>query len=240
MLLPNTIKTIIFDLDGTLRQQNPRNFDFFLNYVDSIGIQIDEEHKHRALQWEHYYFSCSNEIDIDGKRFINDSKGFWANYVWRRLIILGVNSLQAMELSPQISLYMKEVYSPLIEVPEDAPLLLASLQEKGYTLGIISNRERPYQKELEKLKLDSFFSFAIAAGEIQAYKPKEGIFQKGLELAGSTSAETVYIGDNYYSDVVGSKNIGITPILYDLHGLYPDADCVVVKSFSEIAKIFDC
>jgi putative hydrolase of the HAD superfamily len=49
--------------------------------------------------------------------------------------------------------------------------------------------------------------------------------------------ETIYIGDNYYADVVGARRAGLRPVLYDPQGVFPEADCAIIKSFDELNSI---
>jgi predicted HAD superfamily phosphohydrolase YqeG len=47
----------------------------------------------------------------------------------------------------------------------------------------------------------------------------------------------MYIGDNYFADIVGSRRAGLLPVLYDPISLFPDADCAIIKSLAEIPSL---
>lgn len=237
MFSANHIKAILFDLDGTLRHHLPSGGDVFVEHVRSSGLQISEEDRIRAEHWEHHYFANSLEIQADGKMFKEDQKGFWVNFTKRRLVALGLQSAQAMKLAPQASAYMEEFYKPKVHVPQDAYTLLTFLKEEGYILGMVSNREEPFQEELIKLKLDSYFKFALAGGEVNSYKPDSVIFEHALELAGTSAHETMYIGDNYFADILGSQRAGLRPVLYNPGSLFPEADCAVIRSFADLPDL---
>ncbi len=128
---------------------------------------------------------------------------------------LGVDVTEAIDLAPKVSDYMGEFYKPEVYVPEEAFALLTTLKESGYVLGVVSNREEPFLEELKNLKLDSYFHFTLAAGEVKSYKPEPLIFERALEIAGTSAPETMYIGDNYFADIVGSRRAGLMPVLYD-------------------------
>jgi putative hydrolase of the HAD superfamily len=134
---------------------------------------------------------------------------------------------------------MRQTYKPQVHVPEDARTLLQWLKESGYLLGMVSNRESPYQEEMQNMKLDCHFQFFLAGGEINSFKPDALIFERALELAGTSAQETMYIGDNYFADIVGSRRVGLTPVLYDPIRLFPKADCAVIKSFAELPKLLN-
>jgi HAD superfamily hydrolase (TIGR01549 family) len=231
------IKAILFDLDGTLFHHLPSSGEVFLEYVRSIGLHVSEEDRIRAEHWVHFYFAYSPEIQADIKMFKDDTEGFWVNFTQRRLAASGIHPAQAVELAPQVSAYMSETYKPETHVPEDARTLLKFLKESRYMLGMVSNRESPYQEEMQKRELDSYFQFFLAGGEVNSFKPDALIFKRALELAGTSAQETMYVGDNYFADILGSHRAGLTPVLYDPVSLFPEADCAVIKSFAEIPAL---
>ena len=230
------IKAILFDLDGTLRHHLPNGGEVFTDYVISLGLPIDSEDRLRAVRWEHYYFANSLEIQADNQK-IKDAEGFWFNYGRRRLIALGCPPKQAEELAPQISAYMRENHKPHVWVPEEARTLLALLKEAGYILGVVSNREERYEKQIEEMGIGEYFRFTLAGGEVNSFKPDAGIFQAALERSGTPAPETIYVGDNYFADVVGSRRAGLRPVLYDPIGLFPDAECAVIRSFNQLPSL---
>jgi HAD superfamily hydrolase (TIGR01549 family) len=227
------IKAILFDLDGTLRHHLPSGGGVFMEHLQSIGMKFSAEDDIRAVRWEHFYFANSPEIQTDKEEF-KDTDAFWVNFSARRLTALGLSQSQAVELAPQVSAHMQEFYKPEVHVPHEVPQVLGELKEKGYVLGVVSNRDEPYHEELKNLELDSFFKFSLAGGEVNSFKPEPRIFERGLELAGTSPHETMYIGDNYFADIVGSHRAGLTPVLYDPITVFPDAECAVIKSFDEL------
>jgi putative hydrolase of the HAD superfamily len=78
---------------------------------------------------------------------------------------------------------------------------------------------------------------ALFAGEAGLYKPHPGVFHYLLEKAGVPADEALYVGDNYYADVVGARQAGLQPVLFDLHDLFPEADCPVIQAHSQIYSL---
>ena len=87
------------------------------------------------------------------------------------------------------------------------------------------------------MELDCYFRFALAGGEVDAFKPDPRIFEHALERAGTSAAETIYVGDNYFADILGSSRAGLVPVLFDPAGLFPEADCAVIRSFHEFPAL---
>jgi FMN phosphatase YigB (HAD superfamily) len=42
------------------------------------------------------------------------------------------------------------------------------------------------------------------------------------------------VGDNYWADVVGARRAGVTPVLLDPQGLFPEADCLVLDELDDL------
>jgi putative hydrolase of the HAD superfamily len=235
----NGIKAVLFDMDGTLRESQPTGGEVFTEYALSIGLPITKHDRILAARWEHYYFASSPEIRQDFTRFGDDDKGFWQNFGKRRLIALGCSSQQAEELAPAFSDHMDKNYKPVDIIPEGALETLETLRHRGLLLGVVSNRDLPYHDRLKELGMSPYFSFSLAAGEVHSWKPSPGIFEYALKRAQTQAHETIYVGDNYFADVIGARNAGLHPILYDRLGIFDDPGCLVVTSLSQIPALLN-
>ena len=130
-----------------------------------------------------------------------------------------------------------ERYSPVDTLAQDAEKILAKLQQEGFRLGVISNRSNPFDEQLEELGIGTFFEYSLAAGTIDAWKPNPLIFQYALTKMNVKPEQAVYVGDNYFADVVGARNAGLKPILIDPVNLFPEANCTVIESISDLSVI---
>lgn len=99
------------------------------------------------------------------------------------------------------------------EVPySDAHSTLAALVDKGYKLGIIANQKLGTEERLESWGLRQYFEVIAASAEIGYAKPDKEIFEKALELAKCTAAESVMVGDRLDNDIIPAKAIGMKTI----------------------------
>ena len=233
----NNIKAIFFDLDGTLRHSVPTGGEVFTDYVKTLGLRVNEEAILRAMRWEHFYWASSQDLRNDLLAHSPDTENFWIEYSRRRLIALGASEEWAVEVAPRISTHMGEVYKPESIVPQDVRKSLSQQKESGYLLAVISNRDKPFQELLDDHGIGEYFDFSMAAGEVNVWKPEPGIFEHGLRRTNLSAQEVIYVGDNYYADVVGARAAGLQPVLYDPMGIFPEADCAVIKSFDELISI---
>ena len=99
------------------------------------------------------------------------------------------------------------------EVPySDAHSTLAALVDKGYKLGIIANQKLGTEERLESWGLRQYFEVIAASAEIRYAKPDKEIFEKALELAKCTAAESVMVGDRLDNDIIPAKAIGMKTV----------------------------
>ena len=233
-----TIRAIFYDLDGTLRMNVPNGWRAFADFAKEFGLHSSPEDRLRIARWEHYYFAESPEIQSDRVSF-TDSPSFWANYSRRQLAVLGASPEQASELAPKLHQRMTDAYRPVDIIPDDLVETLGTLKDQGYLLGVLSNRDESYSGYLAERGLGEFFSLAIFAGEAGLHKPDPGVFHYLLEKAGVSAEESIYVGDNYYADVVGAREAGMNPVLLDVNNLFDAPGCPVIQSHAQIISLIE-
>ena len=243
MIFPETpypyenTQAVLFDLDGTLRYNHPNANNMLFDYVVSLGALDSPENRQRTSRWAHYYWAHSPEIQEDVRVHSAGETDFWENYTVRKLQVFGCSETLARKLAPAVREYMSEHYQPQDCILPEAAEVLAALQSQGYVLGLITNRSAPVDAYLEEIALASYFELILAAGELQIFKPDPGIFTFALEKLGINPERTLYVGDNYYADVVGSQQAGIRPVLYDREGLFNGADCTTITRLDELLGV---
>jgi len=232
------IETIIFDLDGTLRHNVPSADTTQFNFAVKLGVVKQPGLQKMGARWAHYYWAQSSELREDIGKYGNDLPDeFWVWYSFRYLKALSVPEEQASVLAFPLFQAMKDGFNPESQVVPGAFKTLKTLKDSGFNIGLVSNRSRPCNDELEQLGLMPHLDFAYVAAEVDTWKPDPRIFNRALEITGSLPRRTIYVGDNYFADINGAKNAGIQPILIDPDGIFPYADCSVIQSLGELAEI---
>jgi len=90
---------------------------------------------------------------------------------------------------------------------------LELLRNTGLLLGVITNSfEKHLQLILSKLNMLHFFKCLVDGGDVKAFKPMKEPFIRVLDCLGTKSDETLFIGDEYYADIVGSTSVGMDAI----------------------------
>ena len=231
-----TFRAIFYDLDGTLRMNDPISWRAFADFVSTVGIAIAGVDVLRLARWEHSYFADSPLLRKDSLTFTSTAS-FWTNYGYRQLLELGVTPARAIELSPVVYQYMTDSYRPKDFIPEGLVETLGILKNQGYLLGVLSNRSESFSDYLAEQGLADFFSLAIYAKEAGAFKPDPAVFYYLLEKAGVSAENSIYVGDNYFADVVGARQAGLSPVLLDVNGLFDDPGCPVIQNHRQILAL---
>ena len=115
-------------------------------------------------------------------------------------------------------------------VPHGAPAddravkLFGRLKEIGYQCCLISNNQEPRVKMFnEKIKVDYVYN---------AHKPSTKNYKKAMEIMGTYTDNTLFIGDQLFTDVWGAKRSGIGNIL--VKPIHPREEVqIVLKRYLE-------
>ena len=68
-------------------------------------------------------------------------------------------------------------------------------------------------------------------------KPHREIFLRGLTALDCHPSCAVHVGDDYWADVVGAREIGIHPVLIDRDSEDVHADCATITRLGELAAL---
>jgi putative hydrolase of the HAD superfamily len=225
------VGTVFFDFDGTLVFHEPDSFDIIGQFCADIGQPLSPEAERKGRRMRHQYFVdpvIREELDgLSRERFYQH----FNRYLLEAVCVQGELEQLALELTDRFG-DVKLTY----HCPEAGCRTLTELRERGYSLGLITNRENVerFRELLEAMELGPYFDLILASGEVGVRKPEAGIFYAALDRTGAEAERTIYVGDNYWADVVGARNADITPVLYDPHGLFPEADCRILLSMDEL------
>lgn len=233
------IKAILFDLDGTLRHSQPPSEQTFFNISVEMGADGSKATWLDGLRWAHEYWAQSESMLSDLKNYSGLTRDFWINYARRHLIAYAIPESQADILAVEVYSRMEAQERAIDVVFPQTYETLSYLKKAGYILGIISNRTYPYLEQLESLRLTEYMSCTLAAGELGMWKPDPEIFYKALEILELGPEEALFVGDNYYTDIVGSRNAGIGSILLDPEGVFPEPGCDVICCISDLRNLID-
>ncbi|MBS1683195.1 MAG: HAD family hydrolase [Bacteroidetes bacterium] len=93
----------------------------------------------------------------------------------------------------------------------NANSVIKLLREHGKRIGLCSNWDHPIQPFLEQAGLPAFDGISVSA-EIGARKPNAKIFHDICSKLDVSPNEAVFIGDNWFADIIGAMRYGLLPV----------------------------
>ena len=124
-------------------------------------------------------------------------------------------------------------------VPDFVPAALQTLRGRGHRLVVVSNANGTVRESFSRLGLAGLVDLVVDSAEEGFEKPDRRLFDVALERAGAQAETTLHAGDFYFIDVVGARAAGLTPVLVDQGGLYPEADCARIRSIAELPDLVE-
>lgn len=220
------IKTVFFDLDGTLLDRDSSLQQFVSEQYDKFSDYLSHISRKKYIE-----------------RFIKlDCRGHvWKDRVYQSLITeFEISGLSWQKLLDDYETNFRFYCVAFPNLKETLTLL----KKQGYLLGIITNGRGVFQsRSIEGLGIKSYFD-TILISEIEGVrKPQAEIFQRALQRLDALAEEGIYVGDHPEVDIMGAKNAGLKTIWKrnTVWGKSSDAD-TIIDDLSEIAialKQFD-
>ena len=103
----------------------------------------------------------------------------------------------------------EEAQPHCIRAFEDVVPLLDTLDAAGIPYGAVSNNVHDYQRaKLDRAGLDRI-GVLVGIDTVKAAKPHPEIFWEGCRQLGTAPSQTLYVGDNFLVDGVGSIKAGM-------------------------------
>lgn len=124
-------------------------------------------------------------------------------------------------------------------MPDDVLPSLRAMRALELQLVVVSNANGTLEALAGRLGLTECVSCVLDSFMEKVEKPDPRFFEIALARSGARRESTIHVGDLYEVDVVGARVAGITPVLLDAAGLYPDADCDRVRSLGDLVSLLD-
>jgi putative hydrolase of the HAD superfamily len=182
------IKSVIFDLDGTLLDRDASIEQF-------VSVQYDRLTEHFSHIPKNDYIAKFIELDCHGH--------VWKDQVYQAL----VSEFVIEEMSWQSLLEDYEMQFQYHCVPfQFLTEMLNELKQQGYLLGIITNGRSQFQaRAIDGLGIREYFDAILISETEQVRKPQIEIFQRALDRLGVSALDSVFVGDHPEADIVGAK-----------------------------------
>jgi putative hydrolase of the HAD superfamily len=252
----NMIRAIAFDLWETLitdtpdlsRQQERLRLTRMEEILRARGHEAVAdriEHAYRALWHRCHDLYWSADVDIPCRRQIEH---FFDE------LALDHTSFDEAVLAELEHAYAHAALDVLPALVEGASATLATLKERGFGVGLISNTGRTpgyvLRRILEELGLANSIDVMVFSNEHGQCKPQPSIFEELRRNLGVAYDELVFVGDNLYVDVHGAQRCGMRAVHFEPpvrgtavappveHGLSIEPDARVT-SLAEVVRVVE-
>ena len=229
------IKSVSFDFYNTLVQFWPPLDEIQQAACSELGLSVSKSGLEHGYSVADGYFNQENGRRSLASRSAGERSEFFARY--EQMILEHAGLPVTLDLAGQV--WEMAMTIPKDFVPYDDTLpALAALRGEGYRLGVLTNLRRDIGELCRRLGLAPYLDFCITAEEAGAEKPHAPIFLAALERASVDAGEAVHVGDQFESDVLGARAVGMHGVLIDREGWQAKVqDCPRIASLSELGAL---
>ena len=235
-ILPSVrFRAVFFDVGETLVHPSPSFPELFASVLAREGHARDPEEIVAASRTVFQRFS---EASRDRELWTTSperSERFWKDVYGRMLRSLAVPAGNGL---PDV-LYRTFTDPASYALFEDVGPVLDALAASDIPTGIVSNFEAWLEDLLRRLGVRDRFPVRAISGIEGIEKPDLRLFELALARAGVVAGDAVYVGDNPEFDVDPPRRLGMTPILIDRRGRFPDADAPTIADLRDLLEVLE-
>ncbi|RLE84876.1 MAG: hypothetical protein DRJ39_02445 [Thermoprotei archaeon] len=231
----SSMKVICFDLGNTLVKEKKEDKALREDGIKALYRELKLAEKgieYKAFQC--FHDNIWNELELAKLKFREIDIIRLFKILVERFKIYDVS----LDHLIKIYFYPKIKY---VELFPDVEPTLQKLKKAGFKLVLISNAYPSNKMVFEHFNLQKFFDHAFFSYEIGLRKPHPDIFFKALDSAGSNPGNSIMVGNDPFSDIAGSKLVGMKSVLIVRHGIEnsrilttPD---FIIHDLSELTRI---
>ncbi len=224
MIKEHSIRCILFDLGSTLwtavdsveymRLEKTSNLiaaETLLRFTNNTEFSSIETHILGNL--------LRKAVEKQIRFGVRQNPGYEPDFV-----LATIEALQQLGISTANHSLVEDIYEALrIRIPnsrvlfDDTISTLAALKQRGYILGVVTNRHYgglPFYEDLQAMGLLDYFEYehmAISA-DLGIRKPNSDIFMHALNRLNVQPEEAAMVGDSLKADILGAKMLKMLSI----------------------------
>lgn len=206
-------EVVFFDAAGTLFEVRSSVGEIYRLVANAFGFEADPQTLQRnfAQRFREQPLMAFPAGTPDAE-LIELEKNWWRNLV--KAVFAGLGSF------PRFDEFFDEIYErfrgrEFWRVYEDVEPALATLKQRGFRLGVISNFDSRLYDVLRACELDRFFDSIHISTRVGAVKPDPAIFLAALSHHGIEPSQAWHVGDSLREDLEGAAAVGVRAALID-------------------------
>jgi putative hydrolase of the HAD superfamily len=228
------IKAVFFDLYNTLVTYDPPREEIQAKILKEFGIEVSPEALLRPIMTADEFIYREHARLSMSKRSREETAALYIQYHGIVLKEAGIEAPKEV-IAGILGKWMN--FDLKMALFDDVAPALTGLKERGLVLGLISNVDRDVVPLYEGLGLSNWLEVMVTSQEAGFNKPHPEIFKAALKQAGVEPADSIYVGDQYEIDVVGSNKAGMRGILIDRNDFFNEVtDSPKIRSLAEVAE----
>ncbi len=206
------VTTVFFDVYNTLAGFNPSREEIQRSAASRFSLSLTSDGLNRGYHKADAMMAKQNAVKPLRSMSHSERDHFFALY--EQTILRESGKDVDLEIALNIWHEVRR-HDYKLELFEDVLPVLEFLRKKGLNLAVISNMGQTGEALVKTLGLKHHIEIAVTAMEAGAEKPHPAIFQIVMQRLDVKPSQTVHVGDQLESDVLGSLNAGIQPVLMD-------------------------
>ena len=206
-----TLRAVLFDVDFTLARPGPElGPEGYRRRAEQFGLTLDparyEEARDAAL------------ADLKRHPELEHDEEIWIAFTERIVRGMGGEGDRARECAVAVEKAWEEHGN--FDLYEDALPVLEELRRARLKIGLVSNGARDLADFVVHHRLD--VDAAIGSRAHGKTKPHETIFRAALAALEVEPEAAAMVGDSLEDDVEGARALGMSALLVDREGRYPN------------------